>query len=211
MIDAILQYWRTGGGLMAVLAVLAYGIWFHVFHLRRAVIDIVRAPRSFENDLLANLSRESVDHNLGMYGRRTDALSRAVAQVLRAVRTTGQQPGQAFDQFQDAQWSRLDREAMILAAYTAAAPLIGLLGTVIGMVATFRAVSAESGNTAVQVAAGISQALITTQCGLVAAIPGLFGMATVRRLMDRARVRLGECRTHLVFLLEANGANGGST
>jgi biopolymer transport protein ExbB len=206
MIGEILQYWRTGGGLMAALAILSYGIWFHVFHLRRSAIDIVRAPDSFEDELLVNLSRESFDHNLGTYGNAADALSRAVAHVLRAMRNTGLQPGPAFDQFQDAQVSQQNREALILAAYTAAAPLIGLLGTVIGMVATFRAVSAEFGNTAVQVSAGISQALITTQCGLVVAIPGLFGMAHGRRLADRARVRLGECRTHLVYLLEASAA-----
>jgi biopolymer transport protein ExbB len=80
-----------------------------------------------------------------------------------------------------------------------------LLGTVIGMVSTFDAVADTFGNTSLQVSEGISQALITTQCGLVVGIPGLFGTARVRRLMDHARVRLGQCRIHLVFSLD--GAN----
>jgi biopolymer transport protein ExbB len=54
------------------------------------------------------------------------------------------------------------------------APLLGLLGTVIGMIETFEslqdsALFSQSGG----IAGGISQALITTQMGLVVAIPGL--------------------------------------
>ena len=90
---------------------------------------------------------------------------------------------------------------------TASAPLRGLLGTVIGMVVTYRAVSGGYGDTAVQVSAGISQALITTQCGLLISIPGLFGLARIHRLVDHAKVRLSECRMHLVFLLEASARN----
>ena len=94
---------------------------------------------------------------------------------------------------------------LLLAAMTAAAPLLGLLGTVMGMVATFRAVSGAGGHTAIEVSSGISRALITTQIGLVAAIPGLFGLSRVQRLHDQARVRLAALRTHLLLALNGDG------
>jgi biopolymer transport protein ExbB len=59
---------------------------------------------------------------------------------------------------------------MILAA---AAPLLGLLGTVTGMVETFRAIGFHGMGNAQAMASGIREALITTQAGLLVAIPGL--------------------------------------
>ena len=56
----------------------------------------------------------------------------------------------------------------------AIAPLLGLLGTVVGMVATFDVISAFGTGNARAMAGGISTALITTQSGLLVAVPGLF-------------------------------------
>lgn len=71
----------------------------------------------------------------------------------------------------------LRRNIQWLAALIAAAPLIGLLGTVLGMIETFDAVGNKYADTADLVAKGISKALVTTQAGLVSAIPGTFALA----------------------------------
>ncbi len=54
------------------------------------------------------------------------------------------------------------------------APLLGLLGTVSGMVKTFDVIAQFGTGNARALASGISEALITTQTGLVIAVPGLF-------------------------------------
>jgi biopolymer transport protein ExbB len=54
------------------------------------------------------------------------------------------------------------------------APLLGLLGTVSGMVKTFVVIAEFGTGNARALASGISEALITTQTGLVVAVPGLF-------------------------------------
>jgi biopolymer transport protein ExbB len=69
------------------------------------------------------------------------------------------------------------------------APLLGLLGTVSGMIKTFSIIAEFGTGNAKALAGGISEALLTTQTGLVVAVPGLF-MATflARRsngLLDR--------------------------
>jgi biopolymer transport protein ExbB len=56
----------------------------------------------------------------------------------------------------------------------AIAPLLGLLGTVTGMIATFDIMSVFGTGNAKAMAGGISEALITTQTGLLVAIPGLY-------------------------------------
>jgi biopolymer transport protein ExbB len=76
----------------------------------------------------------------------------------------------------------VERKLIFLNTLVASAPLMGLLGTVIGMLGTFSAISSGSGSETVDmVAAGISEALITTQTGLFIALPGIFLILIIRR------------------------------
>lgn len=70
--------------------------------------------------------------------------------------------------------SSLDRYLDIIGLLAAIAPLLGLLGTVIGMITTFDVISFFGTGNAKAMAGGISEALITTQTGLLVAIPGLY-------------------------------------
>jgi biopolymer transport protein ExbB len=70
------------------------------------------------------------------------------------------------------------------------------------MVDTFHAVAARSSETTEMVAGGISRALITTQAGLVAALPGTFGLAHLSRLLRRLRGDLDVFEYQLDRILE---------
>ena len=73
---------------------------------------------------------------------------------------------------------RLERRLGLLATIAFVAPLIGLLGTVIGLIEAFVNVSAQSGFAgATDIASGIYQSLLTTAAGLVIAIPCAVGYA----------------------------------
>lgn len=62
----------------------------------------------------------------------------------------------------------------LIGVLAAIAPLLGLLGTVTGMIATFDVLAVFGTGNAKAMAGGISEALITTQTGLLVAIPGLY-------------------------------------
>ena len=94
------------------------------------------------------------------------------------------------------------RDLLVLAALTGVAPLLGLLGTVSGMIFTFDAVAATAGDTASRVAEGVSTALITTQFGLIIALPGIFGMARLQRLIQAVEVKFAECRSLMLLVLD---------
>lgn len=82
-----------------------------------------------------------------------------------------------------------------LAAVTvlaAVAPLLGLLGTVVGMVRTFDVIAMFGTGHARELAGGLSQALVTTQAGLLVAIPGLLAGAVLRRRARRLETSLDE-------------------
>jgi biopolymer transport protein ExbB len=68
----------------------------------------------------------------------------------------------------------LEKNLSIIKLLAAVAPLLGLLGTVIGMIETFQAITLFGTGDPKLMAGGISQALVTTMLGLIAAVPLLF-------------------------------------
>lgn len=84
----------------------------------------------------------------------------------------------------------LERYLNTLGTIAAISPLLGLLGTVVGMVNVFEAITSQGvGNPAI-LAGGISEALITTAAGLVVAIPALIGYRYLRGRVDGLVVRM---------------------
>jgi biopolymer transport protein ExbB len=68
----------------------------------------------------------------------------------------------------------LEKNLSVIKLLAAVAPLLGLLGTVIGMIETFQAITLFGTGDPKLMAGGISQALVTTMLGLIAAVPLLF-------------------------------------
>jgi len=98
-------------------------------------------------------------------------------------------------QFRQLVRSRLKFSHTLLAA----APLLGLLGTVMGMLDTFHGMSLQLGQeTSRAVADGISRALITTQTGLMVAIPALFILHWIKREIERHELRIMEHKMQLL-------------
>ena len=69
---------------------------------------------------------------------------------------------------------KLEKYHSIIKVFAAVAPLLGLLGTVVGMIVTFQALTLFGTGDPKLMAGGISQALVTTMLGLIVAIPLVF-------------------------------------
>ncbi len=87
----------------------------------------------------------------------------------------------------------------------ATAPLLGLLGTVTGMITTFEAVSQFGTGNARALASGISQAMVTTQTGLMVAVPGMVAGYILKGKVNKIKGRL---ETHGLKLLKNYTGNG---
>ena len=83
---------------------------------------------------------------------------------------------------------RMTRSLAIIGALAAMAPLMGLLGTVTGMITTFDVLAIFGTGNAKAMAGGISESLITTQTGLIVAIPGLY----MKGFLDRRAEHLSQ-------------------
>ncbi len=86
----------------------------------------------------------------------------------------------------------LERYLAAIAVLAAVAPLFGLLGTVTGMITTFDVITLFGTGNAKAMAGGISEALVTTQSGLVVSIPGFFMSALLFRRSAAVKNRLEE-------------------
>ncbi|MCB1120239.1 MAG: MotA/TolQ/ExbB proton channel family protein, partial [Verrucomicrobiae bacterium] len=77
---------------------------------------------------------------------------------------------------------KLERYLPFISVTAATAPLLGLLGTVTGMINTFKLITIFGTGDATRLSSGISEALITTEYGLIIAIPTLIAHALLSRM-----------------------------
>lgn len=95
----------------------------------------------------------------------------------------------------------MERYLNALGTIASITPLLGLLGTVIGMIKVFNTITTSGVGNASLLAGGISEALITTAAGLVVAIPTLMFYRYFRRLIDEYVIRMEEEALKLVEVI----------
>jgi len=168
----MIDYLQKGGPLMWVLlglSILCGGVFLErILFLNQITIPVADFLRG-----LSNLIREKRWAEAQI---ECAAVPAPVTRVLHAAVLRHNQPREELRAIvQDAgqlEVSRLERRINILSAASVIAPLIGLLGTVVGLLNSFTNLSAAQGSaTPAEVAAGVYQSLITAALGLVVAIP----------------------------------------
>jgi biopolymer transport protein ExbB len=98
---------------------------------------------------------------------------------------------------------RLERRLPILATIAGAAPMIGFFGTVLGMIKAFNAIVREQGNASpVDLADGISTAMVTTVSGLVVGILAFLAYNTLVALVNKVVFKLELTSTDFIDLLQ---------
>ncbi|MGW8309688.1 MAG: MotA/TolQ/ExbB proton channel family protein [Thiogranum sp.] len=95
----------------------------------------------------------------------------------------------------------LERYINTLGTIAAISPLLGLLGTVIGMIQVFSTITTAGVGNPAALAGGISQALITTAAGMVVAIPSLMAYRYFRGKVDMLVIRMEQQALRMVEVL----------
>jgi biopolymer transport protein ExbB len=95
----------------------------------------------------------------------------------------------------------LERYLGLLGTIATISPLLGLLGTVLGMIEAFTVLAVQGGGTPATLGGGISKALITTAAGLTVAIPTILLHKYLTSRVDRMVLEMEEYSLHLVDLL----------
>ena len=162
-----------GGWMMVPLflcSVIATAIVFERFWtLRQEKV----APRSLLNDLLV-VSRENLVDEAFL--KRVE-MSSPLGTVLASCMANSQRPRDEVKEIVEEVGRHVAFNLVsylnILSTIASVAPLLGLLGTVLGMIEVFAVITVNGIGQAGELAGGISQALVSTAAGLVVAIPSL--------------------------------------
>ncbi|PXA03754.1 hypothetical protein DDZ13_10700 [Coraliomargarita sinensis] len=192
MLEKIIGIWLSGGWVMiplALLAVLIYsnGIQLLLF-LRKGNVQLGNDSQWLQ--WVYNPSQAE--------GRAGEIIRYTQENVTAAKHVRNR-----FEEVRQSILHDVERRATFLNTLVAAAPLMGLLGTVIGMLSTFAAISSGGGaETAAMVAAGISEALITTQTGLFVALPGIFLVLVVKRRKHAIEAALARIESLILTKLD---------
>ena len=185
------QAWVYGDPLMWVLAGLSVLALAKILVLLIAQRRGALAPRSLVSDVFSRLQAKDYGETRRLCDRRPCAFSTLVLAALDAVRGTapGAKPpvAQAVETAGAHVAERLQASVDWLADLAAIAPLVGLLGTVLGMFQAFGGIASDLAANArpVVLAQGVSQAIVTTVFGLVVSIPCLACHAFLRRRTAR--------------------------
>jgi biopolymer transport protein ExbB len=111
----------------------------------------------------------------------------------------------AFDEANALETPLLERNLIALQTIATIATLVGLLGTTIGMIRAFSAMANEGAPDAIQLALGISEALINTAGGLAAAIMGIVAYNYFVNKVDQVVYAVDEVSQEVVAILTGRG------
>lgn len=146
----------------------------------------------------ASLPSADVVNKLAANSVLGSVLAAGVRAVVADPRINDEQLRLAFEAAGRAAVHRLERYLNTLGTIASAAPLLGLLGTVIGMIEIFGSQAPTGGNNPAMLAHGISVALYNTAFGLIIAIPALMFYRYFRGLVDAYTVDMEQAANRLV-------------
>ncbi|AZZ93020.1 MULTISPECIES: MotA/TolQ/ExbB proton channel family protein [unclassified Hahella] len=162
------------------------------------------APRSIVNDLMARLKKKELNGKTLKDLQQSTPLGRVLAAGLINAKHGREIMKESIEEEASHVVHELERFLTALGSVAAIAPLLGLLGTVIGMIDVFAEIQiAGTGNTQA-LAGGISKALITTAVGLTIAIPALVFHRYFQRRVDELVVEMEQQALKLVEVVHGD-------
>jgi biopolymer transport protein ExbB len=186
-----------GPVLVAILLVSLYGLYTFLVRL----IKLNKEPMDADR-LMARVNAAIKERNLEMALAACENHGGPVARVLKEALMRLPYGRSAVESaFQEAtleEEQQLTRGLRPLATIAQVAPLMGLLGTVTGMIIAFAEISRQGTGNPAALADGIGQALVTTAAGLIVAIPTLIGYNYLASRVDHMLLEIERRREELM-------------
>jgi len=206
----ILELLQKGGPIMYPLylcsiIMVAFGIERAISLRRRRILprDIVEKIRKATSEVRGDMDSGKL---LNEIERRENPISRVVKAGLRKADRTVPEIEKAIEDAGEKEAAVMRRNCRVLSIVASVSPLLGLLGTVLGMIKAFMTVAAREealGRTEL-LAAGIYQALVTTATGLAIAIPALVLYYIYVEKVERLVSEIDDITIELVERMSAN-------
>jgi biopolymer transport protein ExbB len=200
---SMLEIFQKGGPLMWLLllcSITALGTFLErVIHLHRASI----ATADFLRGLATLLRRGNLSEAVQEVALTPGPVARVVHAVLIRSHESPQELRAVAEESARLEIPPLERGLPLLSAIAYAAPLLGLLGTVMGLIEAFLAISSQgSYTTTAEIAGGVYQSLITTASGLAVALPAFLAYSYLGARVDGMLADMERAAVEVIHLLQ---------
>ena len=210
----LLQIFHDGGLMMYPIALCSFVLTVFAFerfiHLRRGRV----IPRPFVKRLIEQLQQQQIDRDeaLELCERNPSPIAAILSAAVKKYGRPSVEVEQAVLDAGEREGNLLRRNMRLLNAISNVSPLLGLLGTVLGMIQAFNDIAgAQAMGRPDLLAGGISQALLTTAAGLLVAIPAYLLYMFFLGRTDKLLMEMDMYAQKLVEAVSAEGLQENDT
>ncbi len=202
--------------ILALLVLASISSWAVIIDKQRVLKKAIAAAQDFETSFWSGVDLNSLYRDMA----RSDATPQGMAGIFEAgfrefgkLKQSSLSPEQVIEGSRRAmrvsqlrEMDRLEQSLAFLATVSNTSPYVGLLGTVWGIMSSFQALGGVQSATIAMVAPGISEALVATAMGLVAAIPAGIFFNRYADQVGRLEVRYDTFMEELSAIFQRNAA-----
>lgn len=185
----MLEIFKSGGPLMYVILLLAIlGLAVVLDRLFYLIIKESKDMESMKEEIIKLVKEDKVKEAIEICGTHKSSASKVLKGVLKEVYYDDEAEISLLEEkareIALEELPKIEKNMWLLSMAAQLSPLVGLLGTVTGMIIAFKVISETGTGDPKALASGIAQALITTAAGLIVAVPAVFSYNYLNKKID---------------------------
>ena len=197
----MLHYLEVGGPILWVLVIISIGAFAVV--LERIVFfarNEKNVGSNFKDEILSLVASKKLDEAIALCDTKKSCVASAVRKFLQKAPKGIDVQDYEFilKEVTNQEISPYERRLNLLASVMSISPMLGLLGTVTGMIRAFTNISKYGAGDASVVADGIAEALLTTAAGLMIAIPVIVVYNYLNRRLEKMENEIDDVVTNII-------------
>lgn len=200
MLDLIL----AGGWLMVPLLICSILALAIIIERSYALRYNKIIPNGLVNSVINDFNNQNITNSKTVAIKSSSPLGNLLVLILKNISADRQVIISLLENAGSKIMHNLEKHLNMLGTIATISPLLGLLGTVIGMIDVFSVITTQGVGNPNTLAGGISQALITTAVGLTVAIPSLIYYRSFQRRLDELSYQLEHQSMNFLDILKNN-------
>ena len=197
----MLHYLEVGGPILWVLVIISIGAFAVV--LERIVFFAMNEKNvgnNFKDEILSLVASKKLDEAIALCDTKKSCVASAVKKFLQKAPKGIDVQDYEFilKEVTNQEISPYERRLNLLSSVISISPMLGLLGTVTGMIRAFTNSSKYGAGDAAIVADGIAEALLTTAAGLMIAIPVIVVYNYLNRRLEKMENEIDDVVTNII-------------
>ena len=197
----MLHYLEVGGPILWVLVIISIGAFAVVLE---RIVFFTRNEKNvgdtFKDEILSLVANKKIDEAIALCDTKKSCVASAIKKFLQKAPKGIDVQDYEFilKEITIKETSPYESRLNLLASVISISPMLGLLGTVTGMIRAFTNISKYGAGDAAIVADGIAEALLTTAAGLMIAIPVIVVYNYLNRRLEKMENEIDDVVTNII-------------